>query len=241
MKGFTERSSGSSSGEAKKEGMPYYMGAFLAIALEWRTQAKSKTVEMQALQALKREVATLKEEKLKLERLWEHKEDAYKTSLMETRKAEEAANLKLHEAGQRYADLLGSMVPLQAEVAELKAAAINSKALEVKLGETEGELAAKIEALNLLQAENGKLQADVNKLQVEKEFLDKQLATKNSKIEELEKSNKELIDDMAGTFEKGFKEALAQAVCENPEINTSNCDPSNQIVDGKVAPLDLVE
>jgi len=226
MRGFTERSSGSSSGEAKKEGMPYYMGAFLAIALEWRAQAKSKVVEMQALQALKQEVATLKEEKLKLERLWE---------------AEEAANLRLHEAGQKYADLLGSMVPLQAEVAELKAAAENSKALEVKLGETEGELAAKIEALNLLQAENGKLQANVNKLQVEKEFLDKQLATKNSKIEELEKCNKELIDDMADTFEEGFKEALAQATCENPEINTSNCDPDNQIVDGKVVPLDLGE
>jgi len=95
MRGFTERSSGSSSGEAKKEGMPYYMGAFLAIALEWRAQAKSKAIEMQALQALKREVATLKEEKLKVKRLWEHKEGAYKTSLMETQKAEEAANLRL--------------------------------------------------------------------------------------------------------------------------------------------------
>ena len=146
MRGFTERSSGSSSGEAKKESMPYYMGAFLAIALEWRAQAKSKAIEMQALQALKREVATLKEEKLKLKRLWEHKEDAYKTSLMETQKAEEAANLRLHEASQKYADLLGSMIPLRAEVVELKAAVVNSKALEVKLGETEGELAAKVEA-----------------------------------------------------------------------------------------------
>ena len=76
---------------------------------------------------------------------------------------------------------------------------------------------------------------------MEKEFLDKQLASQNSKIKELEKSNQELIDDMASTFEEGFKEALAQATCENPEINTSNCDPSNQIVDGKVVPLDLGE
>jgi len=221
--------------------MPYYMEAFLAIALEWRAQAKSKSGEMQALQVLKQEVATLKGEKLKLERLWERKEDAYKTSLIESRKAEEAANLRLHEVGQKYVDLLRSMIPLQAEVAELKVAAKKSKTLEnrcvsqeAKLGETEGELAAKIEALNLLQA-------DVNKLQVEKEFLDKQLAPKNSKIEELEKSNKELIDDMAGAFEEGFKEALAQATCENPKINTSNCDPGNQIVDGKVVPLDLGE
>ena len=60
MRGFNERSPGSSSGEAKKEGMPYYMEAFLAIALDWRTQAKTKAIEMQTLQALKREVATLK-------------------------------------------------------------------------------------------------------------------------------------------------------------------------------------
>jgi len=66
---------------------------------------------------------------------------------------------------------------------------------------------------------------------VEKEFLEKQLATKSSKVEELEKCNKELIDNMADTFEEGFKEALAQATCENPGINTSNCDPGNQIVD----------
>ncbi len=112
IRGFNERSSRSSFGEAKKEGMPYYMGAFLAIALDWRAQAKTKAIEMQALQALKREVATLKEEKLKFAQLWEFKEGAYKTSLVENRKAEEAANLRMHEAGQKYADLLGSMVPL---------------------------------------------------------------------------------------------------------------------------------
>jgi len=241
MRGFNERSSGSSSGEAKKEGMPYYMGAFLAIALDWRAQAKSKAIEMQALQALKRALASLKEEKMKLE-------DAYKASLEETRKAEVVANMKLHEAEQKCAGLLGSMIPLQTEVAKLKKAAENFKALEdrcvsqeAKLVETEGELAAKIEALNLLQAENGTLQANVSKLQVEKEFLDKQLVTQNSKIEELEKSNQELLDDMAGTFDEGFKEALAQVTCENPGIDTSNCDPGNQIVDGKVVPLDLGE
>jgi len=139
----------------------------------------------------------------------------------------EAANLKLHEAGQKYANLLGSLAPLQAEVAELRVAAESSKVLWAKLSETEEKVAVKIEGLNLLQAENGKFQAEVNKLQVEKEFLDKQLASQNSKVEELEKSNKELIDDMADTFEERFKEALAQATCENPGIDTSNCDPGN--------------
>jgi len=43
--------------------MPYYMGAFLVVALEWRAQAKSKAVQARALQALRQEVAALKEEK----------------------------------------------------------------------------------------------------------------------------------------------------------------------------------
>jgi len=73
----------------------------------------------------------------------------------------EEANLKLHEAGQKHADLLGSMASLQVE---LRVAAENSKVLGAKLSETVEKLAAKIEALNLLQAENGKLQAEVNKL-----------------------------------------------------------------------------
>jgi len=76
---------------------------------------------------------------------------------------------------------------------------------------------------------------------VEKEALEKQLASGDSTIEELEKAKKELIDDMAVTFEEGFKEAFAQAACENPEINISNCDPGSHIVDGKVVPLDLGE
>ena len=100
------------SARPRRKACPTTYGAFLAIALDWRAQAKSKAIEMQALQALKREVATLKEEKLKLAPLWEHKEGAYETSLVESRKAEEAANLRLHEACQKYADLLGSMVPL---------------------------------------------------------------------------------------------------------------------------------
>jgi len=55
----------------------------------------------------------------------------------------------------------------------------------------------------------------------------------------LEKAKKALIDDMAGTFEEGFKEALAQAVCENPGINVSNCDSTHHVVDGRVVPLEL--
>ena len=67
-----------------------------------------------------------------------------------------------------------------------------------------------IEALSLLQAEHEKSQVEVNKLQVEKEFLEKQLATKDSKIEELEKANRDLLDDMADTFDEGFKDVRTQ-------------------------------
>ena len=224
----------------------------MACASTWREQAKAKAIEASNLQALEKEVASLKEENERLARHWERQEEAYKVSLKVAQKSKEEANKRLHEVGQAHAELLNQVVPLRVKVADLEDAAKASKAQqkkleahcvdrEQKLGKTEGELAARIEAFNLLQAEKGKLHADVSKLQVEKEFLDKQLATKDSKIEELEKSNKELLDDMAGTFEEGFKEVLAQATCENPEINTSNCDPGNQIVDGKVVPLDLGE
>ena len=97
---------------------------------------------------------------------------------------------------------------------------------------------------------------------MEKEVVEKQLASGDSTIEELERANKELIgeketwnstierleeaikkliDNMADTFAEGFQKALAQAACENPGIDTSNCNPFNHIVDGKVVPLDLGE
>jgi len=74
---------------------------------------------------------------------------------------------------------------------------------------------------------------------VGKEFLDKQLASKDSRIDELERENQELTGEMAGVFDEGFKEALVQASCENPGINVSNCDPTHHVVDGKVVPLEL--
>ena len=125
---------------------------------------------------------------------------------------------------------------------------------------TEGELAEKMEKLNLLQTEHNQYQTELNKLQVEKEALEKQLSSGDSTIEELERAKGELIaereardstienlerakgkliDNMADIFAEGFKEALAQAACENPGVDTSNCNPLNHIVDGKVIPLDL--
>ena len=92
-----------------------------------------------------------------------------------------------------------------------------------KLGEREDALAAKVEALSLLQAE-------ASKLRVEKEFLEKQLTSKDSRITELEGEVQELTGEMAGAFEEGFQEALTQASCENPGVNILNCDPTHHVV-----------
>jgi len=100
-----------------------------------------------------------------------------------------------------------------------------------------GETATRAKALGLLQVDHDKLQIEVSRLRAEKEALEKQVASGDATIEELEKDKKTLIDDMAGTFEEGFKEALAQAICENPRIDVSNCDSTHHIVDGRVLPL----
>jgi len=82
MKGFNEKlSPGEPSGVPRSEGMPYYLGAFLAVALEWRAQAKSKAIEARTLQTLRQEVATLKEENESLCRSWACQEEVYKASL----------------------------------------------------------------------------------------------------------------------------------------------------------------
>ena len=52
----------------RKEGIPFYMGAFLAVALDWRAQARNATLNTQALQALEARVASLEEEKKALGR-----------------------------------------------------------------------------------------------------------------------------------------------------------------------------
>ena len=52
--------------------MPYYMGAFLAVALKWRTQARNAIKGREALRKLSQEVGALKEEKQN----WGLKEEA---------------------------------------------------------------------------------------------------------------------------------------------------------------------
>jgi len=120
---------------------------------------------------------------------------------------------------------------LKSKIAALEVAMQASEAQQKQMLEkAEGELTAKMEALNLLQSEHGKFQAELDKLQVEKEVLEKQLAsgdstieklewankelieekkTRDSTIEKLEEARKKLIDNMDDTFAEGFQEALA--------------------------------
>ena len=54
LRGFLERGAEG----PKKEGIYYYMGAFMAIAQNWRDQAKTRAIEASTLQALEKEVAS---------------------------------------------------------------------------------------------------------------------------------------------------------------------------------------
>jgi len=226
--------------------MAYYLGAFLAYATTWRDQARAKASELSALQALEKECASLKEEKQTLERHWARQEEAYKDSLKEAQKAKDAASKRLHEVGQTYTKLLGQVVPLRVEIADLKDAAKTFEAKmkkledqcvdrEVKLGVTEAALEAKTKAFDLLEAEFVKLQAESVKAL---EAKDQELA---SQAEHFKKAEQELVNDVAGAFADGFAEALAQAACVNPGIDVSGCSPLNEVVEGKIVLVEALE
>jgi len=215
------------------------MGAFLEVALKWRTQARSAIKGREALRKLRQEVGALKEEKQN----WVLKEEASQSLLKLAHEGREGAEAYARELEQAHADQLAQLTTYQIQSLGLQEAALASEAQRKfyeeldaawrqKLSERENALAAKIEALSLLQAE-------ANKLRVEKEFLDKQLTSKDARVAELEGEVQRLIGEMAGAFEEGFQEALAQASCENPGINISNCDPTHHVVNGKVVPFDL--
>ena len=110
MRGFNDKMSpGEPSGFPRSEGMPYYMGAFLAVALEWRAQAKSKAVEARALQSLRQEVTALKEEEENLCRSWACQEEVYKASLRDARESNA-------EACKRLIELLEQVTSLQSKI-----------------------------------------------------------------------------------------------------------------------------
>ena len=112
------------------------------------------------------------------------------------------------ELEQAYVDQLAQLTSYQIQSLGLQEAALASEvqrknfeeldaAWRQKLSKRENALAAKVEALSLLQAE-------ANKLHVEKEFLDKQLTSKDCRVAELEGEVQGLTGEMACTFLRGL-------------------------------------
>jgi len=136
-------------------------------------------------------VVALKERK----EVWERQDEAYQASL-KLAQAKEEVDRQLDEALEIQAELYVQVVSLQVQVTDLEDMAEASKEhqedlenqcceREERLEKMEGELAAKVKALGLLQVGHDKLQTEVSRLQVEKEALEKQVASGDSTIEEL--------------------------------------------------------
>ena len=137
--------------------MPFYLGAFLAVALDWRAQAKNAVLHTQALQALEARVAALEEEKKALGR----QNEAYQSSLKLAQEAKEEAEKQLGEAMEFQADFYTWEVTLQVQVTGLQDMVEASEELQKdlkdqccgqpeKLERMEGEMATQAKTLGLL-------------------------------------------------------------------------------------------
>ena len=155
--------------------------------------------------------------------------------MKEAQKTKDAASKRLHQAGQTYTELLGQVVPLRVEIADLKKLEDQCVDREVKLGAAEAALDDKTKAFDLLEVEFVKLRAESVKALAAK---DQELA---SQAEHFKKGEQELVDDATGAFADEFAEALAQAVCANLGINVSGCSPLNEVVEGKIVPVEAPE
>jgi len=192
--------------------MPFYLGAFLAVALKWRAQARNAALQTHTLQALETRVAALEEEKKILGR----QKETYQTTLKRAQDAKAETERQLAEAAEMQVDSYTREVALQIQVTGQQGMVetydevqkvLKSRCSEQadRLARAEGEMADQAKTMGLLQADYNKLQAEVSQLRMEKESLEKQVASGDATIEELEKDKKSLIDDMAGTFEGGSR------------------------------------
>ncbi|XP_068475036.1 uncharacterized protein [Phaseolus vulgaris] len=103
-------------GTDRKEGMPFYLGAFLAVALEWCAQARNAVLQTQTLQALETRVTALEEEKKTLE----CQNKAYQSTLKQAQEAKEKAEKQLAEAMGFQADFYTQEVALQVQLTGLQ-------------------------------------------------------------------------------------------------------------------------
>jgi len=92
------------------------LGAFLAVALEWRAQARNAVLQAQTLQALETRVAALEEEKKTLGR----QNEAYQTTLKQAQESKAEAEGQLTEAVELQADFYAREVALKVQVTSLQ-------------------------------------------------------------------------------------------------------------------------
>jgi len=222
------------------------MGAFMSRAHSWHMQARAKTVQASAFQTLEREVASLKEEKEKLTTHWGRQEDAYRASLEVAQRAKEEANRRLREVSQAKIELLNQVVSLRAKIVDLEGVVRTSEAQQKKLenqcidreqtlGKTEVALEGKAGECSRLISVNATLQAEVQELTTALTSKDREMTTQAANFKVAEEN---LIGEAATNFADGFAEALVQAACVNPGIDVSGCSPLNEVVDGKLVPLE---
>ena len=80
--------------------MPFYMGAFLAVALDWRTQARNAALQTHKLQTLEAKFSALEQENENLRR----QDEASQASLKLAETAKEETEKQLAEAADLQAD-----------------------------------------------------------------------------------------------------------------------------------------
>jgi len=93
----------------RREGMPFYMGAFLAVALDWRTQARNAALQTHKVQALEAKVSALEQDNENLRR----KDEASRASLKLAETAKEEIEKQLAEATDLQDDFYTREVALQ--------------------------------------------------------------------------------------------------------------------------------
>ena len=96
-------------GTDRKEGMPFYLGAFLAVALEWRAQARNAALQTRTLQALESRVTALEEEKKALG----CQNENFQTSLKQAQESKAETERQLAEALELQAGFYTREVALQ--------------------------------------------------------------------------------------------------------------------------------
>jgi len=164
-------------------------------------------------------------------------------------KAKEEANKRLHDVSQANDEVLNQVVPLRVKIIDLEEAAKTSEAQQKKLenqcidreqtlGKTEAALEGKTSECSRRAAENATLQAKVQELMVALASKEQEMTTQAANFKVVEEK---LNEEAATGFVDGFAEALVQTACANPGIDVSGCSPLNEVVDGKIVPLEASE